>query len=335
MEPGEKSQIDARGDAGPVGTGLNVVTRLIVELTLDPTNPRVHSPHQVRQIARSMEAFGFIVPVLIDGQDRVIAGHGRVLAARKLGLRDVPTICLAHLTETQRRAFQIADNRLTENATWDKRLLGVQLKALAEVNLEFSLEVTGFAMAEIDLAIEGMAPATEEADDPADAVAPPSSEPPVSRAGDLWLLGPHRVYCGNALDEQAYKTMMGQQRASMVITDPPYNIRIDGYASGLGRIKHRDFAMASGEMSDADFTAFLTHVLTHLAAYSADGALHYLFMDWRHVGELSSAGRHIYTELKNVCVWVKDNAGMGSLYRSQHEFVFVFKHGTAPHQNNI
>jgi DNA modification methylase len=331
----EKVQKAVEAAIGHVGGRLDVVSRQIAELTLDPKNPRVHSRQQIRQIARSIEVFGFNVPVLIDAQDGVIAGHGRVLAARKLGLREVPTICLAHLTETQRRAFQIADNRLTENASWDERLLGAQLKALAEVNLEFSLEVTGFAMAEIDLAIEGLAPATEGEDDPADAVAHPPSGPPVSRAGDLWLLGPHRVYCGNALDEHAYKIIMEQQRASMAITDPPYNVRIDGHASGLGRIRHRDFAMASGEMSEADFTTFLTQVLTHLAAFSADGALHYLFMDWRHLAELLTAGRRVYAELKNLCLWVKDNAGMGSLYRSQHELVFVFKHGTAPHQNNI
>jgi hypothetical protein len=243
----EKVQKEAEVVADSSGSRLGVVYRLIGELTLDPTNPRLHPPHQIRQIARSIEVFGFIVPVLIDAQDGVIAGYGRMLAAQKLGLREVPTICLAHLTETQRQAFQIADNRLTENASWDERLLGAQLKALAEVNLEFSLEVTGFAMAEIDLVIEGMAPATEGEDDPADAVAQPSSGPPVSRTGDLWLLGPHRVFCGNALDEHAYKTIMEQQRASMAITDPPYNVRIDGNASGLGRIRHRDFAMASGK----------------------------------------------------------------------------------------
>jgi DNA modification methylase len=336
MEHVEKSHKEVEAVADSSGGCLGVVYRRIVELTLDPKNPRLHPPQQIRQMARSIEVLGFNVPVLIDAQDGVIAGHGRVLAAQKLGLREVPTICLAHLTETQRRAFQIADNRLTENASWDERLLGAQLKALAEVNLEFSLEVTGFAMAEIDLLIEGMAPATEGEADPADAVAQPSSGPPVSRVGDLWLLGPHRVYCGNALDERAYKTIMEQQRASMAITDPPYNVRIDGNASGLGRIRHRDFAMASGEMSEDDFTTFLTQVLTHLAASSADGALHYLFMDWRHLRELLTAGQRVYAELKNLCLWVKDNnAGMGSLYRSQHELVFVFKHGTAPHRNNI
>lgn len=192
MPHGEKFDLEARAAASPTGSGLEVISRLIVELTPDPTNPRVHAPHQVRQIAQSIQAFGFNVPVLIDAQDRVIAGHGRVLAAKTLGFREVPTICLGHLTDTQRRAFQIADNRLTENATWDKRLLGAQLKALAEVKLEFNLDVTGFAMAEIDMAIEGLTPATAEAEDPADAIAPPASGPAVSRSGDLWLLGPHR-----------------------------------------------------------------------------------------------------------------------------------------------
>jgi DNA modification methylase len=331
----KKVQKEAEVVADSSGSRLDVVYRPIAELTLDPTNPRVHPPDQIRQIARSIDAFKFNVPVLIDAEGGVIAGHGRVLAAQKLGLREVPTICLAHLTEPQRRAFQIADNRLPEHASWDKPLLGAQLKALTEVELDFSLEVTGLPMAEIDLLLEAMTPATEGDDDPADAVMPPSAGPPVTRAGDRWLLGRHRLDCDNALDEQAFKTIMEHQRASMVITDPPYNVRIKGNASGLGRIRHRDFAMASGEMSDAAFSAFLTHVLTHLAAFSADGALQYLFMDWRHVGELLNAGQHVYAELKNVCVWVKDNAGMGSLYRSQHEFVFVFKHGTVPHQNNI
>lgn len=335
MEYRKQSQREGRAGAGPVGSKLKVVLRQIAELTVDPKNPRIHPPQQVRQIAGSIEAFGFNVPVLIDARDQVIAGHGRLLAAQQLGWLEVPTMCLAHLTEPQRRAFQIADNRLTEHASWDPRLLGEQLKALSEVNLDFSLEITGFATAEIDLFIEGLAPATDEADDPADAMAPPSSEPPVSRAGDLWLLGPHRLYCGNALEEDPYTTLMGDQRASMVITDPPYNIRIEGYATGLGRTKHRDFAMAAGEMTDAEFTTFLTHVLTQLAAVSAEGALQFIFMDWRHVEDLLRAGRQVYAECKNICVWVKDHAGMGSLYRSQHEFVCVFKHGTAPHHNNI
>ncbi|MDK2741961.1 MAG: site-specific DNA-methyltransferase [Nitrospira sp. BO4] len=335
MKQEEKSQVKARAEAGPGGNGLTVVSRPIVDLTVDPMNARVHPPQQVRQIAHSIEAFGFNVPVLIDAQDQIIAGHGRLLAAQKLGLREVPTICLAHLTEPQRRAFQIADNRLTEHATWDKNLLGVQLKALAEVNLEFSLEVTGFATAEIDLIIEGLTPATDEADNLADIVPAPSSGAPVSRVGDLWLLGPHRLYCGNALEAEAYQVLLEETKAGMVFTDPPYNVPIAGHASGLGRMTHRDFSMASGEMTEAEFTTFLTHAFTHLADHTIDGALIFACMDWRHLEELLAAGRATFTELKNLCIWDKGTGGMGSLYRSQHEMVFVYKSGTASHQNNI
>jgi DNA modification methylase len=335
MDHVEKSQAAAEAGVGHVGGRLDVLFRQIAELTLDPENPRLHSRRQIRQIAQSIEVFGFNVPVLIDAQDGVIAGHGRVLAAQKLRLRAVPTICLAHLTETQRRAFQIADNRHTENASWDERLLGAQLKALAEVHLEFSLEVTGFAMAEIDLLIEGMAPATEGEDDPADAVAQPSSRTPVSRAGDLWLLDRHRLSCGSALEEEAYHTLMAQTQAHMVFTDPPYNVPIAGYASGLGRVIHRDFPMASGEMTEAKFTTFLTHAFSRLADSTIDGALIYVCMDWRHIGELLAAGRATFTELKNLCIWDKGTGGMGSLYRSQHELVFVYKSGTASHRNNV
>jgi DNA modification methylase len=335
MEHVETSHKAVEAVADSSGGCLGVVYRRIVDLTLDPKNPRLHPPQQIRLLARSIAVFGFNVPVMIDAQDGVIAGHGRVLAAQKLGLREVPTICLAHLTETQRRAFQIADNRLTENASWDERLLGAQLKALAEVNLEFSLEVTGFAMAEIDLLIEGMAPATEGEDDPADAVAQLSSGPPVSRAGDLWLLDRHRVYCGSALEEEAYHTLMAQTQAHMVFTDPPYNVPIAGHASGLGRVIHRDFVMASGELSEAKFIAFLTQFCRLVAQAAVDGALVYVCIDWRHIGELLAAGRAAGLQLKNLCVWDKETGGMGSLYRAQHELVLVWKSGTLAHQNNV
>jgi DNA modification methylase len=157
----------------------------------------------------------------------------------------------------------------------------------------------------------------------------------VTRSGDLWLLGRHRVYCGSALDESAYQTLLADERAAMIFTDPPYNVPIAGNVSGLGAIRHREFVMASGELDAAQFTAFLTRACELLAAHSADGSLHYLCMDWRHMTELLAAGQAAYTELKHLCVWAKDNAGMGSLYRSQHELVFVFKHGRGAHRNNI
>ena len=317
------------------GGRLEVVSRPISELRPDPKNPRLHSKKQIQQIAQSIAAFGFNVPVLIDGQSRIVAGHGRVLACQQLGLQTVPTICLHHLTTAQAKAFLLADNKLTLNATWDERLLGEQLQGLAEVDLEFSLETTGFEMGEIDLLIEGVAPAREGDDDPADAVPQPSSEPPVSQAGDLWLLGPHRVVCGNALEDPPYLTLMDRHRAAMVFTDPPFNVAIDGHASGLGRVTHRNFLMASGEMTEAQFTTFLTQACTLMARYLTEGGLAYLFMDWRHMNELLTAGRTAFTELKNLCVWNKGVGGMGSMYRSQHELVLIFKHGTAPHRNNV
>ena len=328
----------AKGTAAGTDHGegrLEVVSRPISELTPHRKNPRLHSKKQIQQIAQSIKAFGFNVPVLIDGQSRIVAGHGRVLACQRLGLQAVPTICLQHLTTMQAKAFLLADNQLALNATWDERLFGEQLKSLAEVNLDFSLETIGFETGEIDLLIEGVAPAREGEEDPADAVPPSSSAPPVSQAGDLWHLGPHRVVCGNALEDPPYLTLMDRHRAAMVFTDPPFNVAIDGHASGLGRVTHRNFLMASGEMTEAQFTTFLTQACTLMARYLTEGGLAYLFMDWRHMNELLTAGRTAFTELKNLCVWNKGVGGMGSMYRSQHELVLIFKHGTAPHRNNV
>ena len=329
-----KSPAASRIGAG-VPSRLSVVYRRIDDLKPDPANPRLHSKKQIRQIANSIEVFGFIVPILIDRDGKVIAGHGRLLACRELGTTEAPTLCLDHLTPAQARAFMIADNRLTEIATWDDRLLAQQLKDLSLLGLDFSLEVIGFEMGEIDLRIASLEDMPEQADDPADAVPELSLGPPVSKLGDLWVLGHHRISCGNALDPDAFAALMGEERAAMVFTDPPYNVPIDGHASGLGAIHHRPFPMASDEMDEAEFAAFLGQSCRNLAAFSADGSLHYVCMDWRHLGELLAAGREAYGELKNLCVWVKDNAGMGSFYRSQHELVLVFKQGRGSHRNNV
>ncbi len=314
---------------------LQVTRRSIAQLKLDPKNPRSHSRKQILQIARSIEAFGFNVPVLLNADLKVIAGHGRVMACRELGWTEVPTIGLDHLSKAQAKAFMIADNRLTENSVWDDRLLAEQLKDLSVLDLDFSLEATGFEMGEIDLRIQELAPEPAGESDPADELPAASASMPVSKLGDLWLLGRHRVYCGNALDADAYGTLLQGDQAGVVFTDPPYNVKIDGHASGLGAVRHQDFVMASGEMNEAQFTEFLTKACKLLAEHSCDGAIHFVCMDWRHMGELLAAGREAYSELKNVCVWSKHNAGMGSLYRSQHELVFVFKHGHAPHRNNV
>jgi len=318
----------------PVARSLSITYRAITDLNLDPENPRLHNKKQVRQIARSIKTFGFNVPVLVDAGLQVIAGHGRLLACKLLGITQVPVIRLEHLSEHQRRAFVIADNRLTENSEWDDRLLGEQLKILSEAELDFTLETTGFEIGEIDLMIENLTPALEGEDDPADALPGPSPVR-VSRLGDLWTLGKHRVFCGNALSPNSYKLLMGDHRASVIFADPPYKVPISGHVSGNGEVRHREFVMASGEMSEPEFTKFLTDALTLLAHYSLKGSLHYICVDWRHMGELLAAGRAAYSELKNLCVWAKDNAGMGSLYRSQHELVFVFEYGVSSHRNNV
>jgi DNA modification methylase len=202
--------------------------------------------------------------------------------------------------------------------------------------LDFEIELSGFELGEIDLRIESLNSASEEDADAADALPQmPTSKLPVTRTGDLWLLGEHRVLCDNALEESSYVALMNGKLAAMVLSDPPYNVRIAGNVSGLGRIQHRDFVMASGEMSEAEFTLFLSRVCALFARHSKDGSLHYLFIDWRHVGEMIAAGKVAYTELKNIAVWVKNSPGMGSFYRSQQELVAIFKSGRGPHRNNV
>jgi DNA modification methylase len=325
----------SRRKAVSLGSPISVVYRPIDQLTPNPANPRVHSKKQIRQIAESIRVFGFNVPVLVDRHGNVVCGHGRLLACRELGITEVPTLRLDHLTPAQARAFMIADNRLTEIATWDDRLLAEQLQDLSISGLDFSLETTGFEMGEIDLRIASLEDLPAQDDDPADVLPEVVAGPPVSKLGDVWVLGRHRVLCRSALDLQAFTALMGEERATMVFTDPPYNVPIDGHASGLGGIHHRPFPMASGEMNKAEFTAFLVQACRNLAAFSDGGSLHYICMDWRHLEELLAAGADTYGELKNLCAWVKDNAGMGSLYRSQHELILVFKQRGGTHRNNV
>ena len=311
---------------------LKIENRTISSLRPYARNARTHSSRQIRQIARSIEEFGFTNPVLIDREGGIIAGHGRVKAAELLGYEVVPTICLDHLSETQRRAYVIADNKLALNAGWDEEMLAIELQGLLETDLDFDIGLTGFSIPEIDSLIEGLH--LEESGDPA-ADALPEEGPPVSRVGDLWELGPHRVFCGDALQAETYDKLMGKERARMVFTDPPYNLPIAGHVGGSGAIRHREFVMASGEMTREAFTSFLGMAFGHLAAYSCDGAIHFVCMDWRHMPEVLAAGEAAYAEFKNLIVWVKDNGGMGTFYRSRHELIFAFKHGTASHINSF
>ncbi|MEO0399968.1 MAG: DNA methyltransferase [Pseudomonadota bacterium] len=308
---------------------LNVVDRQIADLFPYAGNPRTHSKRQIKQIAESIKAFGWTNPILIDEDCGVIAGHGRIEAAKLLGIETVPTIRLSQMSETQKRAYIIADNKLAENAGWDDNLLKIELQFLIDAAPDFDVALTGFEMGEIDVLLDN------DNDKTVETALVPEPGPPVSKLGDLWLLGDHRLYCGNALEAASYETLLLGEKADLVFTDPPYNVSINGHICGAGAIKHDAFAMAAGEMTPAEFTNFLATVFERLVEASRDGSIHYVCMDWRHMSEILAAGRDLYSELKNLCVWAKDNGGMGSLYRSKHELVFVFKNGDAPHVNNV
>ncbi|MDO8423603.1 MAG: DNA methyltransferase [Parvibaculum sp.] len=297
-------------------------------------NARTHSKKQINQLADSMRTFGFTNPVLIDGENTILAGHGRVEAARQLQMNCVPCIRLESMTPAQKRAYVLADNKLALNAGWDEELLAEELQHLLEIDLDFDIGVLGFSIPEIDNLIEGLNP--EEVGDPLEDQLPVVEDgSAISQPGDIWQLGPHRLICGNALEADTYERLLGRTKARMVFTDPPYNVVIDGNVGGLGAIKHREFAMASGEMSHEEFTTFLRSAFRHLANFSLDGSIHFICMDWRHMSEMLAAGETVFSELKNLCIWAKDNGGMGTFYRSRHELVFAFKNGTAPHLNSF
>lgn len=312
--------------------GQKLVQLPLACLKPHPDNPRTHSKEQVRKIASSIRRFGFRNPILIDEDNNVVAGHGRLLAAAELGMEDVPTLLLSGMTEAERRAYLIADNRLAECAGWDDAKLASELAAIATLDGELDLALTGFDGGELEKLLEAVAAGPVAADD---VQTPDPDAPVVSRSGDVWIMGKHRLVVGDARDPAVFEQLMRGEKAQMVITDPPYNVPINGHVCGLGKVKHEEFAMASGEMSRAEFEDFLTSVLGNLAAFSRDGSIHFVFMDWRHIEEILAAGRSAYDELKNLVVWNKDNGGMGAFYRSKHELVFVFKKGKKKHINNF
>jgi DNA modification methylase len=299
-----------------------------VSLTPNPKNPRKHSPKQIELVAGSIERIGFVVPIIIDDDGLIVAGHARWLAAGMLKLEEVPTIRVRFVTEADRRAFALAENRLAELAEWDEGLLAGELEYLFEQ--DYDLSFTGFDLGDLDL---GIAEASDAKEHPVEL--PDPEAPAVSRSGDLWLIGPHRVYCGSARDTGCYEALLADERAAMIFSDPPYNVPVDGNVSGLGKHHHREFAEATGEMSPPAFTAFLRSAFRNCVRFSAEGSIHYQCMDWRHIREMLDAADGVYSEFKQLAVWAKTNAGMGSFYRSQHELVFVFKSGNGRHVNNF
>ncbi len=306
---------------------LTVIYRPVGSVVPDPRNARTHPKRQVDQIVASVRTFGFTNPLLVDPAGGIIAGHGRLLAAKAMGLTEVPTIELSDLTPAQMRALRLADNKIALGAGWDLDMLKVELAELTVIDVDLDLSVTGFSVGEIDVVMNG-------AVDPDDEVIPPVPGAPRTRPGDIWILGEHRVGCGDGRDLAFLNAVLGDKaRIDAAFLDPPYNVRINGHANARGR--HREFAMASGEMTDAAFRSFLAESLGACAAVSRDGAVHFVCMDWRHMADLESVGAKVYGGLLNLCVWNKSNAGMGSLYRSKHELVFVFKVGDAPHFNAV
>ncbi len=311
----------------------SIILKNIDDLKPYKQNARKHSAQQINKIADSIQKFQFNNPILIDKNNTIIAGHGRWEAGKKLKLEAVPTLCLDHLSEDEIRAYILADNKLAELAEWDPEILAIELQHLTSIDLDFDIEITGFDMGDIDFLIGG---AVSTQADPADEVIEPhTGKPAITKPGDLWVLGNHKLYCGDALDEASFQHLLGDEKAQMVFTDPPYNVPIDGHVGGKGSIKHREFEMGVGEMSYAEFTDFLTKSIQFSCAHSDAGAMVFCCMDWRHMTEILAAGRAGGCELKNLCVWVKDNGGMGSLYRSRHELVFVFKSGKGAHINNV
>lgn len=293
-----------------------------------PGNPRTHSAKQIQQIADSIAAFGFNNPILIDGQRQIVAGHGRWAAAHLLKLPSVPTVQLHHMTPEQVRAYVIADNKLVENSGWDKELLKFEISAILEADPEFSLDMLGFETPELDILFgEQKKTLQEVAVDPVGAA--------VSHLEDLWLIGDHRLYCGSALAGASYTALLAGCAAKAIFTDPPYNVPIKGHVGGNGKIQHREFVMASGEMSPDEFQAFLKTSCGLMANALTPGGIAFLCMDWRGALALQLAAHPAFSELKNICVWDKGSGGMGSLYRSQHELVFVYKAGKQPHTNNV
>lgn len=305
---------------------LEIVMQAASALTPYTNNARRHSNEQIRQIAKSITRFGFTNPVLVADDGGIIAGHGRVAAAKLLSMENVPTLKLSHLNADERRAYILADNKLALNAEWDEGILAIELQAL--IDMDFDVDLTGFSIGEIDLLLED-----KILDEEADRMPPLPEGPPVSKPGDIWKLGRHRLMCGDALSAQDVSALCGGVKMDLLFADPPYNVPVHGHVSGLGQHQHREFAFASGEMDKEAFTGFLKDTLGNAAKHLKDGAIAFVCMDWRHMAEMLEAGQAVFTEMKNLCVWNKTNGGMGTFYRSKHELVFVFKNGTASHTN--
>jgi DNA modification methylase len=313
----ERSQVKptggvARGNGFILSRDLNPHRVAVTSCKPLGRETRKHPPAQVCKLAASLDRFGFVLPILIDVQGRVVAGWGLVLAARLLGLNEVPAVSLTDLSDADLRMLRLALNRIADDGAWDRQALALEFAEMLELDPQIELESSGFETGEIELLLDGSAP---EQDDELPAI--DAEATPVTRRGDLWVLGEHRLLCGDALNAESYALLMGTDQAQMTFADPPDSLPIEGGGA----------VMASGELSPPEYRMFLRTALDHAARHSIDGAIHYVCINWRHQRELLAASDEVYGELLNMCVWTKSHAEIGSLYRSQHEFVFVFKVG--------
>lgn len=301
----------------------------LADVYQNPKHPRIPAEKAISLLSSGIERWGFLVPIIVDENGMIIAGHTRYLAAKHLRLEYVPVIDAQFTTEADRRAFALADNKIAQYSGWDAKLLQEKLNFLFENH--YDLDITGFSLADLDFSIGG----PESAVQPEQVELPDPTATAVSRVGDLWIIGPHRLYCGNSLEASSYDALLGSDRAHMVFADSPYNVKIDGHVSGLGKNKHREFAFASGEMSKAEFTQFLRAVFRNCVMFSVSGSIHFQCMDHGHQREMLDAYEGVYSEYKQLIVWAKTNAGMGTFYRSHFELIYVFKAGKGKHVNNF
>lgn len=337
---GSQKSISGGGEASastPISELLSVLEieqRDVDKIHANPRNARTHTDRQIHQVAGSILKFGFLVPIIVDETGMILAGHCRLEAAKKVGHTKVPIIVASHLTPLHKRAFVLAENRLAQLAGWDAEVLSEELNDLLASAVDLDVGAIGFTVAEVDALTLERQPDKPDADDLVDD--PESIRPPVTRLGDVWGFDrQHKIICGDATKDLTWKSLLAAERVDLAFADPPYNVPIDGHVTGLGKFKHREFAMASGEMTKAEFERFLHTVISQMVSFSRNGAIHYICMDWRHQSELLNAALPQYGSYKNLCVWNKTNAGMGTFYRSQHELIHVFKVGTAPHINNF
>jgi len=327
VKPSTPANINAEFSCNGLHAGLRIAVRYSRVDKLQPPKRilRKHSDRQLKMIEASIREHGFNNPILIHDDNQIVSGYGRWLAATALGMSEVPVIALEHLTPDQIRLYAIADNRIAEQSEFDIGELRVELEELDLLDL--NLELTGFSTSIID---DYLVPPN----DPPESTGPKPAAVAITRSGDIWNLGDHRLICGNSLEEATFAALMGHERAAMVFSDAPYNLA-GSAISGMGKHKHADFAMAAGEMSKPEFTNFLSTSFKRLIEHSEDGSFHFQCMDWRHMREMLDAGYQEYTELKNLVTWVKQSAGMGTFYRSQMELIFVWKSGKAAHINNF